>query len=494
MKPVRLLAFFGCLAVLCARAGAEERNAWPVKVDQLDVAGHVASWEAVGPLIFKKPAPESGTIKGVRPFYVQTDDVNGVTTSATVLYPIFIYRADSDTYQWTILNLITRAGPKQGVTVYRADQTHAFDLWIFWFSRQTGSPETSYRALFPIVGTIKGRFGFDELSWVIWPLYFRTEKQGAVTTSVPWPFIRMTQGAEQGFALWPLFGWRDRPERFHRFFYLWPLGWNNTIQPPEDAPAGTPPTEQVGFIPFYTRETHAGFINENFVWPFFGYTDRTLPTRYHETRYLWPFLVQGRGDSYINRWGPFYTHSIIKGMDKTWIMWPLIRQATWTDSGVEQTKTQFLYVLYWSLEQRSTTNPRAAHADRTHIWPLYSKWDNGAGRRQFQLFSPFDIFFPENDHVRESWTPLFAIYRSDRRGPDDQRWSFLWNAVSWRRAHEEKEFHLGPLLSVESRPQQGRIALGNGVVGLKREPGQSGWRLFWFDFQAKVNTVTTQSL
>ena len=212
------IALFGCLAALFAQAAAEERNHWPVRVAQQDVAGHVISWESAGPLIFKKPGPDSGTVSGVRPFFVRNEDVNGMTTVATVLYPLFIYRADSDTYQWTFFNLINKGGPKHGVSVYRADQTEAFDLWIFWFSRQTGSPETSYRALFPIGGTIKSRFGFDELSWVIWPLYVRSESKGAITTSTPWPFIKTTQGAEQGFALWPLFGWRDKPERFHKTF------------------------------------------------------------------------------------------------------------------------------------------------------------------------------------------------------------------------------------------------------------------------------------
>lgn len=494
MSPARFLACAGCLVALAARSGATERNAWPVYVAQEDVAGHVVSWESVGPLIFRKPAPEAATVSGFRPLFVRTEDASGTTTVATVLYPVFIYRADSDTYKWTILNLITGAGPKHEVATTSTDQTKAFDLWIFYFSRQTGSPETSYRALFPIVGTIKYRFGKDELRWVIWPLYFRVEKNGAATTSTPWPFIQVVTGTEHGFALWPLYGTRERPDSFHRTFFLWPLGWNNTIQPPEDSPPGTPPTRQFGFLPFYTREQRDHYINEDYVWPFFGYTDRTLPNRYHETRYFWPFFVQGRGDDrFVDRWGPFYTHSIVKGMDKTWIMWPLIRQAKWEDSGVAQKRTQFLYLLYWSLQQRSLTNPNAAPADRTHIWPLFSKWDNGAGRRQFQLFSPFDVFFPDNDNVRESWTPLFSIFRYDQRASDDRRWSLLWRAVTWRHDHGEKEFHLGPLFSVESRPHQRRVAIGNGIFGWKRDPDDKGWHVFWFDFPPKVSKLPPPS-
>ena len=495
MPIARLIAVFCCLAALCARAGAEERNLWPAHVAQVDVAGHVTSSESVGPLVFHKPGPDGGTVSGVRPFFVQTKDAAGRTTVASVIYPVYIYRADSDTYKWSVLNLITGAGPQQATATSSTDQTKAFDLWIFWFSRQTGSPDTSYRALFPIAGNIKHRFGKEELSWVIWPLYFRSEKNGSVTTSTPWPFIQSTRGTETGFALWPLFGWRDRPERFHKSYYLWPLAWNNTIQPAEDAPAGTPPTRQHGFIPFYTHERRDGFIDENYVWPFFGYTDRTRPYRYHEQRYLWPFFVQGEGDNRrVNRWGPFYTHSVIKGMDKTWYLWPLVRQAKWDDSGVAQTRTQFLYLLYWSLEQRSLTNPAAAPADRTHVWPFFSKWDNGAGRRQFQLFSPLDVFFPENDTVRETCTPLFALYRSDQRAPDDKRWSLLWRAVTWRHEYGEKEFHLGPLFSTSSRPESKRVAFGNGLFGWKRDPGEPRSHWFWFDFPPKVNNLPPPAL
>ncbi|MDB6127157.1 MAG: hypothetical protein JWM35_1053 [Verrucomicrobia bacterium] len=489
-----MIAVIGCLTVLFVRSGAEERNFWPGNVEQLDAAGHVISFESVGPLIFRKPGLETGeTVGGVRPLFVRTSDVSGMTTELTSFYPIFIYRADSDQYWWSVFNIINRGGPKHREVIYRADQTEAFDVWPFWFSRNTGSPPTSYHALFPILGTIKGRFGFDELSWVIWPIYFRTEKAGAITTSVPWPIIRVTRGAETGFAFWPLFGWKNKAERFHRSFFLWPLGWNNTIQPPEDSPPGTAVTHQAGFLPFYTRETREGYINQDFLWPFFGYTDKTVPVAYHETRYFWPFSVQGRGERFVNRWGPFYTHSVTKGVDKKWYMWPLLKRTSWTDEGIAQMKTQFLFALYFSVEQRSTSNPNAAPADRTHVWPLFSKWDNGAGKRQFQLFSPFDVFFPTNERVRDAWTPLFAVYRSDVRSPEEKCWSALWHAVTWRRDHEEKEFHVGPLFSLQSTSATGRVAIGNGILGWKREPGARGWHVFWFDFPDKPHKLSTAS-
>ena len=68
MNRFRLLALLGVLAALCARAGAEERNAWPVRVAQQDESGAVIAWEGLGPLLFGQTTEEGGTVAGFRPF------------------------------------------------------------------------------------------------------------------------------------------------------------------------------------------------------------------------------------------------------------------------------------------------------------------------------------------------------------------------------------------------------------------------------------------
>lgn len=482
--------------VASARMSAgSEVNLWPVRVSQLDEKGEVVSWQAAGPLIFKKAQVDGGTVAGFRPVFAQWRDAAGDLREINVLYPIFTYRTDGDTYRWSVGQLINRSGDRRGRAQERvaALTYETFDIWPFWFSRNTGSPESSYRALFPIAGVIKSRLWHDELNWVLFPLYGRAEKAGAVTTATPWPFIKTTRGTETGFAFWPLFGWRTKPEQFNRKFYLWPLGWNNTIAPPVDAPVGTSPRREVGFLPFYTRETAPGLINENYLWPFFGYTDRSGPKQYHETRYFWPFLVQGSGvERTVSRYGPFYTRSNTRGTEKTWVMWPIYREKRLTEAGIAHTQRQVLYFLYWSLQQRSTTNPSAAPAEKAHLWPLYSTWDNGAGRRQFQFPSPLEIFFPDNERVRQSWSPLFSLYRHDQQAPGVVRREALWGLLSWSRDSDQREIHVGPLFSLHTTSAASRVALGRGLVGFRRTAGSS-WRLFWFDFPSKANKVRASS-
>jgi hypothetical protein len=477
-RPARLL----CAALLAfAFARGDEQNAWPLAVHQTPPdTSAVVTESYFGPLGFVRQSA-TGTVQGFRPLWLEAQA--GDKQTATFLYPLFTWQRQPGYREFSFFQLVNfrHEAESEPAAVKR------LDVWPFYFSRESADPAETYHALFPLAGTIRQRFGKDRLTWYAFPLYFNTDKGGMQVTSAPWPFIRVIAGAgHHGFEFWPLFGRRGREGDYDKQFYLWPLIYKSArdLSAPE-------PTVSLGFLPFYTRDTAPGYRNENYLWPFFGYSHRTEPFHYHETRYLWPFLVQGRGDQrYVNRWGPLYTHSVIKGYDKTWILWPLIRHATWEEQGVAQEKEQFLLFVYWSLTQRSLTNPAAAPAHKTHLWPLYSSWDNGAGRRQVQVLSPLEVFFPTNEIIRQLYTPLFALYRYDQPDPSTARHSLLWHAVTWRRSPEGRTFHLGPLLGVETGPQRQRIALGRGLIGLQRQPGERLWRLFLFDFPRKpANTA-----
>lgn len=498
MFAQRSIARFGAtvlaLGVLAGSASrgapaTEERNAWPVLVRQLDEAGETTSWTGAGPFLFGRETEDGGYASGFRPIWIQSRAPDGRLRAGYFVYPLFSYTADENTYKWSLMELIRRTDRRKAAGAPESifDARGEFEVWPFYFSRQTGDPGMSYRAVFPVYGTIKNKLGFERASWVLFPLYFQTEKKGTTTTAVPWPFVRVTRGEAHGFGLWPLYEQRERTGAWRQVTYLWPLGFDSIRQPPADAPAGTSPRRDVGFLPFYSRHTGPGFVDENFGWPFFGYTHRTEPVPYHESRYFWPFLVQGRGpERYVNRWGPFYTHSVVKGYDKRWYLWPLLRRAEWTDEGLDREKTTLLYFLYWSESQRRAGTTEGPRGHLTHVWPLYSSWDNGAGRKQFQLFSPLEVFFPGNEKIRTAWTPLFAIARHEQTTPGVRRTSLLWNAITWRSdaAQDTREFHAGPLVSSRVHPGGKRIALGNGLVAFRRETG-SGWKIRFLDFRSR---------
>ncbi len=470
--PVRLLLAVG-LAGACAQAA--EVNVWPLWVGHQDEqSGEVTAAQAIGPLLHELRSADGAVTQIWRPIFLRQS--NGDRTTTHLFYPFFSWRHDVDSSSFTFFQIINQSR----TTAADDPAVERFDLWPVYFSRQTNNPATSYRALLPVVGTIKHRFGKDELIWLAFPLYFRVEQAGKRTHYTPWPLVRRIEGnGHHGFELWPLAGSRGRADDYREQFALWPLLYRQ-----EKNLSAAVPDQRLGVLPFYTRETGPGYRSENFLWPFFGYTDRTEPKPYHETRYLWPLLVQGNGAGHhVNRWAPFYSHSVIKGYDKTWLMWPLLRNAHWQEGDITHQRSQLLLFLYWSSEQRSLAHPAAAPAYKKHLWPLLSVWDNGAGRRQWQTLSPLEVFFPTNDTVRQLYTPLFALFRYDQRAPGEMRWSFLWSAVSHRRTPTEREFHLGPLFSTSTNPGGSRVALGAGLLSWRRTAAGQPWKFSPFDFR-----------
>lgn len=470
------LSAFGAALLLCAVSAAAERNLWPFTVERTDAAGRVQESQALGPLFFHRSTEDGGSYAGLRPFYLERKNAAGEPVESTLLYPLYIRRQDATTASWSVFSLINRSAPKNPAE----EGVRAFDVWPLYFSRDTGAPDSSYRAFFPVAGTIKHRFGQDRLSWALFPLYWRTTKDEVTTTSMPWPFVRHSEGGgHRGFALWPLAGWAEKPDSYRRHYFLWPL-----IYKTETGLAGPQPAVRQGFLPFYTLESSPESRSENYLWPFFGYTRQSAPAPYREVRYFWPLLVQGRGDDrQVNRWAPFYSHSLRKGVHKTWLGWPLFKEQRWPDGELLRTRHQVLFFLYWSETQQSATRPDLPAANKTHVWPLLSAWDNGAGRQQVQFPSPLEVFFPHNEKVRQLYTPWFALYRFDRRGPDEVRTSLLWNAITWHRHPEGRAFRIGPLFSNTAGPAEGRrIALGHGLIGFRQLPGSAGWRMFLFDF------------
>lgn len=481
MSP-RQLTQLACWALLLATGARAEENLWPLFVIRKDPARQVEAAEYVGPLFFHVQAPGAKSA-GFRPLFMTAQ--TGDAKQGNFLYPFFTWRSKPGVRYFSFFQLVTfRSFDDPG----RKPEDH-FEIWPVYFSHKANDPADSYTAVFPIAGTLRNRLGKDRWSFVLFPLYLQTEDHNQRVTHTPWPFIRRIDGpGYKGFEFWPLFGQREHTGISKQSFWLWPLGMKTSGK--LDQPV---PDERFAMIPFYMKETGAGYRSETYVWPFFGYTHRTEPYVYNERRYLWPFLVQGRGDNrYVNRWGPFYTYSNIKGRQKTWYFWPLVRSQRWEDDGLRHEKDTLFYFVYSSLTQRSVSNPAAAPARRVHVWPLYSSWADGTGREQVQMLSPFDVFFPFNETVRQLWTPLFSLYRYERTADAATRHSFLWNAITSRKTATSSEFHLGPLFSNDRTGDQRRVAFLSGVFGMQRTA--AGWRPFLFDFRMKAaNKADTAS-
>lgn len=498
-----LLPIF-CAAALCAggarlrgHAFGAETNYWPFWVGRdappaprtaptTTPAASAASWDAAGPLAFSRPLSPfrrndgATTSGGLRPLYVEKRGPDGNLTHAHFLYPFLNYTAkERGGYAWSVLGAINHDHDPAIRPTAEEKTDNRFDLWPFYFSNQVaGAPEKSYRAVFPIYGSVDSRLLSDRITWFMWPFYARYERNNVATTTLFWPFFRWTEGeGNHGFAFWPFFGRRGKENAYRERYLLWPLLFRNEYNLWEQQPA-----VKTGFLPFYYGETSQTTTSRNYLL-FFGSTRTTAPHRYDETRYFWPFFVQGRGERLrVNRWAPFYTHSKTPNREKTWVLWPLWKHMLWSDGQNAYERHQALFFLYHSTRQQSLGQPAPRPANKTTVWPFCTTWSDGAGRRQIQALSPLEVFLPTNEPVRLIWSPLFALYRYEQAAPGAFRHSLLWNFVTYRREPDVREFHLGPLYSAHGNAGYKRHALLNGVVGLDRRPDR-GWRPFLLKFR-----------
>lgn len=466
-----LLLFLGSL--VAPRASALEVNYWPAFTGERDGAGHWESRQMLGPLLFWKET-EKEEIQGFRPLFVSFAEKEREAGSFHFLYPVFNLRHRPYGTSWDLFTVLRF----QSFTPEEADTSRTFHLFPILFWGSDPDPEKSYFGIFPIAGSAHNTFTYHEVRWFLFPLTARLTRGEVETLAAPWPFLRFVSGPDtSGFHLWPLYGQVKRENVSNHRYWLWPLGYKTERELWKEQPF-----EAFGFLPLYTYSRSDRAMSRSFLWPFFGYTTSWNP-EYQETRYFWPLLVQRRGESYINRWAPVYTRSIRLGQDTRWILWPLHRHSTWDERGLLNERTQFLYFLYWSQVQSSIAFPELPSAIRQHVWPFYSYWDNGAGRRQFQTLSPFEVFFPFNEVVREKYSPLFAVYRLDVEEGVHSRQSFLFNLITTRREVEEEIFvlNIGPLLSYEQAPETREWEILHGLLSYSHGEAGRSFGAFWLN-------------
>lgn len=459
------------LASLCANPmfASEGWNLWPLSVrTQADEFERPLQTQILGPIGSEKVF-EDRRIVSIRPLYTHFQPEQNPHWH--ILYPLFnYYHYREGDHFWHSFNLIR--GGRQG------DLVHA-EVFPFIFIQNTGQRDTSYYAFWPVGGSLKNRFGRDRIDFALWPLFVRTQRGQETRFSTPYPFVQTLTGPEsRGFGLWPLFGHFRRDGHYQHTWALWPFIYHYRDRLDREVPY-----VRTGFLPFYHRETAAGLRSATFVWPLFGYTFEDSPRpQYSEARLLWPFWIQGRGEQrYVNRWLPVYANERSPGYRKRWFGWPLLKVEEEQYSNLTRHTSTLLYFIYRD-RRFLAENYRGRE---TLLWPLFGYWNDGRGQRQFQTLDPFNIFFGNNEKVRENWSPLFAVYRYDHRH-GSTRHSILWNLIAWESNPDDTgSFHLGPLFEVVNEGAEGHWQLLKGFLGMQRTSEGRRLRLLWNDFNQR---------
>ena len=455
------------LAVQVLPLCAEDLNLWPFWLDiPAEKTGRVETQRSLGPFFQLKHEQEK-EILSLRPFWTQFSRPEPWESSQHLLYPLANRYEQGPATTFHAMNLLQyRYNVETGRQFFQA--------FPFLFSLQSPRSEKSYFAFWPFGGVLKNRFWRDEIRFAAWPLWVRTKKGDETWHHFPYPFLRKLSGPRsEGFGIWPLYGQARRENDYLHRWALWPLVYH--YKDDLDAPE---PFVRFGVLPFYHRETAAGLRSETWLWPFFGYTRENSPRKqYSENRYFWPFLVQGRGEEkYVNRWLPLFAEERRPGRQKEWWLWPLWKTEEFTGMGPRRERDTLLYFVY--RDERQFLGGETT-ARLTTLWPFFGRWTNGNGRTQVQALDPLSVFFPGNEKVKENWSPLFALYRYDRRG-GSRRHSLLWDLLVWERTRNGARLQAGPLFEWDgSAPEGQRWEILEGLIEFDNTEDGGGLRFLW---------------
>ena len=377
----------------------------------------LAGW-ACWVLLSVLPSVAGETVSGVPPLYSHV--TGGEVERLDVLWPLYSKRVSEQEISSRVL----------WFWFDRADRGGAWERsWLlpFWFAGRTEEGRT-YRALFPVGGTLENFLLYDRVSFVLWPLYAKTEVNELIGRSIGWPFYERVEG---------------------------------------------PGIERVRFFPFYGRSVKEGIEENRFVmWPIYS-SVRALSERGGSGFVLFPFYGQIDAPHLQSRWvlPPFFRFSRSEDQVTRYLPWPVVQ---WADGAVEKR-------YFWPVVGRKVVGrDRSGFA----VWPVV-KWeasgDEEQGWRRWQVV-PFYRQRTEWDAGRAErsaeWK-LWPLARGERSGTDrrlevlalwpferseviERNWAACWKLFRWERDESRMEW-----------------SLLHGVLGYKREGMNRSWKLFF---------------
>ncbi len=450
---------------------------------------HTTNLEAVGPMLFLATSEE--TLQwAFRPIISYDYNRKAESIELDVLYPIFTYDRRGAEYKLQLLQLLSASG---GATS-SGRNFERFTVFPLFFSQRSHRATENYTALFPVAGRLKNRFFRDEIEFVLWPLYVKTVRtqRGQTTQLTPGatPFSMHTQATEgkvvtrnfiapvfhvrngpglKGWQFWPLIG-RERkfvtaytnvwdeievvPGHESRFVF-WPIYLQQTRN------VGTTNVEQyTAFLPLYAQLRSSNRDSTSYLWPVGVTVTHDRSRRYREVGAPWPLIVFASGEGKTTRRVfPFFSQARSATAASEWYLWPLYKRSRLNTQPLERDRTRVLFFLFSDTVERNTQ--AGVSRRQTALWPLFSATRSYDGVERFQLFSMLEPILPNNTSIERNYSPLWAIWRSEKNpvaGVTNQ--SLLWNL--YRRdasAENQKWSVLFGLFHFESAATEKRLRL-----------------------------------
>ena len=396
---------------------------------------------------------DEGSFFAMRPFYSKTVGEEGQVQD--VLWPLYSRKEFKN-------EQTSRALIFWWTHNFAADAESPRDRnWLlpFYFQGRDKNDE-SYFALFPLGGTLHEFLGRDTISFVLFPIFGKSQINEVKTTSVLWPIYSRTRGdGIQRDRVFPIIGKSVLEGKYEKKFVLWPF-WTSA----EYFYPGDSGTSWILF-PICGR---SNLEKESTWWvipPFFRFTHGE-----REDRILcpWPFLQKTKSDHMdkLYVWPLWGRKQIGDGMvDRTFVLWPFLWSEKHQQAHLAVSRKKALPFFFFEEQRlRELDRPEEEWAEVSKgwkIWPLMS-WQRSGELSRFRMLElwPVSNVAP----LERNWTPLWTLYKRTHANGVTKK-DILWFA--W---HSEKEPDVN----------RSEWSLLKGLLAYKNEGDATSVRVLWF--------------
>ncbi len=339
-------------------------------------------------------------------------------------------------------------------------------LLVFWGETEKGEP---YGGFFPFYGTLKNRFGREEMNFFLWPIYSDSREGEGKTYTFLWPFFSISEGrGREGFKIWPLGGYDKKANDYDKTFFLWPIfHFEKRYLFTDD------PTNINMVWPFYVSSTSSKRVNRTVLWPFFNYT-YDEDDHYTQWDFPWPVFQWARGDEKsIFRVFPIYGRKSWEGRERGYILWPIYWYSEDEDDQYRFVSDRYLLL---SKNEIRVWKNKDQQERRIRVWPFfyYRQEREGGGYLYWPCLIPVDY-----EGYERNWVPLLSLYEYRRNPQGASESKFLWGFYTHRKNAVRELYELSFFLTYYSAEDLAYFSLLKGLLEYRAEGEKCALRLFY---------------
>jgi hypothetical protein len=441
--------------------GPQRENFSPLFLYSEDEPQEGKETDVLGPFFtYRKDSQEKDF--AFRPFFYWKK-VEGKYTLLEYLYPLGKYKKTEKEVESYFMPFFST---RRDLTREDQEKKERSFLLAFWGETQKGE---SYGGFFPIYGTLKKRFGKDELNFFLWPLYSSSSEGENRTYSLLWPIFSRTQGGgREGFKVWPLLGYERKEKDYEKMFFLWPIfHFEKRYLSTDD------PTEISMVFPLYVSTVSSKRVSRSVIWPFFNYT-YDQDDHYTQWDFPWPLVQWAKGDEKsIFRIFPIYGHKYWEGQERGYILWPFYLYNREEGEGYRKVRN---YYLLLSKDETEVWENEDKRARILRIWPFFYYGLRKEGSVHFYLPALLPL---DDEGFERNWGPLLRLYEYRRNPAGDSESKVLWGFYVHRENANRELYELSFFLTYYTAEDLFYFSLLKGLLEYRAGGNKCALRLFY---------------